>query len=66
MNSQGDSQCVRSQPTRSPDVVTAPAAGEQSVSSAQLFKGGKELVIEHASARYRLRITRQGKLILTK
>lgn len=36
------------------------------ITSAELFSGGKELVIEHASERYVLRHTNQGKLILTK
>jgi hemin uptake protein HemP len=46
--------------------LTTPPADERSVSSLQLFKGGRELIIEHDGARYRLRITRQEKLILTK
>ncbi|HQS37092.1 MAG: hypothetical protein B7Y16_01780 [Methylotenera sp. 24-45-7] len=36
------------------------------ITSAELFSGGKELVIEHANERYVLRHTNQGKLILTK
>jgi hemin uptake protein HemP len=35
-------------------------------SSQQLFRGATEIEIEHGGARYRLRITRQGKLILNK
>jgi len=34
--------------------------------SQDLFKHHKEVVIEHAGQKYRLRITRQNKLILTK
>ncbi|MBO6919213.1 MAG: hemin uptake protein HemP [Rhizobiaceae bacterium] len=34
--------------------------------SDQLFQGQKEIIIQHEDASYRLRITRQGKLILTK
>jgi hemin uptake protein HemP len=34
--------------------------------SSALFGDAKQLVIEHQGAEYRLRITRQGKLILTK
>jgi len=41
-------------------------AGQPTVSSADLFRGGRELVIRHGSEEYRLRITRAGKLILTK
>jgi hemin uptake protein HemP len=34
--------------------------------SAEIFKGLREVVIEHNGAEYRLRITSSGKLILTK
>lgn len=37
-----------------------------SVSSVELLQGGNELLIEHGSEVYRLRLTRQGKLILHK
>jgi hemin uptake protein HemP len=50
--------------------VTLTSTGEQRphpvVRSSDLFQGGKELVIRHAGEEYRLRITRNGKLILTK
>ena len=36
------------------------------VDSVALFAGKRELVIRHAGSEYRLRITRAGKLILTK
>jgi len=36
------------------------------IPSARLFGTRKELLIEHGDALYRLRITSQGKLILTK
>jgi hemin uptake protein HemP len=42
------------------------AAGRPTVRSTDLFQGGKEIVIRHGSEEYRLRITRAGKLILTK
>ena len=35
------------------------------VSSAQLLAGNTELIIEHDGREYRLRITQNGKLILT-
>jgi len=38
----------------------------RSISSALLFAGTRELVIKHANENYFLRITNQGKLILTK
>jgi hemin uptake protein HemP len=44
--------------------ITQPAV--QTLSSAALFAGAKELVIAHAGQEYRLRQTSQGKLILTK
>ncbi len=34
--------------------------------SSELFQGKNELIITHAKEQYRLRITRHGKLILTK
>jgi hemin uptake protein HemP len=36
------------------------------VTSEALFAGKRELVIKHAGQDYRLRLTAQGKLILTK
>jgi len=35
------------------------------IDSAKLLHGGRELVIEHAGREYRLRVTQNGKLILT-
>lgn len=35
-------------------------------SSRELFEGQRELVIVHANIEYRLRLTSQGKLVLTK
>jgi hemin uptake protein HemP len=43
----------------------APAL-RQRLHSAELFGTEREVVIEHAGEEYRLRLTRQGKLILTK
>lgn len=45
-----------------------PAGGSEppTVTSEDLLGGGKELVILHGQDRYRLRVTSQGKLILTK
>jgi hemin uptake protein HemP len=36
------------------------------VPAQELFRGKREVVIEHDGARYRLRITRRNKLILQK
>lgn len=38
----------------------------RAMSAAQLFGGAKELVIDHLGEIYRLRITKNNKLILTK
>jgi len=43
----------------------APAL-RQRLQSTELFGTAREVVIEHAGEEYRLRLTRQGKLILTK
>jgi len=40
--------------------------GRPTLKSTDLFQGGKEVVIRHGDDEYRLRITRAGKLILTK
>lgn len=44
----------------------AKTAGRIRLNSVNLFKGERELIIEHAGDEYRLRLTNQGKLILTK
>jgi hemin uptake protein HemP len=41
-------------------------ASNRAVTSEELFSGARELVIKHAGENYRLRLTNQGKLILTK
>jgi hemin uptake protein HemP len=44
-----------------------PQSGDtRTLDSATLFAGRTEIVIDHAGALYRLKITRQGKLILNK
>ena len=50
-------------PERPPQPVRDPA---RIVKSTTLFNGEREIGIEHAGALYRLKITRQGKLILNK
>ncbi len=51
-------------------VVERPVSPKQQTEcryeSQQLFCGQQEILIEHAGHAYRLRITRQDKLILTK
>jgi len=41
-------------------------ANNRVVASEELFSGARELVIKHAGENYHLRLTNQGKLILTK
>ena len=50
------------------DSGAQPADAEDSavLASDELFKGAREILIEHNAQLYRLRQTRQGKLILTK
>ncbi len=43
-----------------------PAQGPRPLDSVQLFNGREEILIVHGNETYRLRRTRQGKLILTK
>lgn len=43
-----------------------PTTPPESVLSSQIFRGAKEIRILHGDDTYRLRITRNGKLILTK
>ncbi len=42
------------------------AAVVRAIASEELFMGARELVIKHTGEDYRLRLTNQGKLILTK
>ncbi len=47
--------------------VAVPAGQTQRiVESRELFRGGNEILIAHEGAIYRMKITRQGKLILNK
>lgn len=59
--SQGSVQQI----TKQPDAVSTSVRARK-MRSQDLFVGAKELVIEHAGEEYRLRLTAQGKLILTK
>jgi hemin uptake protein HemP len=51
-----------------PAKVSGPSgpAPARHLESQALFAGANEVVIAHGGEQYRLRITRQGKLILTK
>ncbi len=46
--------------------TAAKAGGTAVYESSELFRGASEIGIEHDGAIYRLKITRQGKLILNK
>ncbi|MEP3196845.1 MAG: hemin uptake protein HemP [Lentilitoribacter sp.] len=48
------------------DNVVKTASPSLIYKSDRLFQGQKEIIIQHEDASYRLRITRQGKLILNK
>jgi hemin uptake protein HemP len=43
-----------------------PLSKKQRIKSSSLFQGEREIVIVHQDKEYSLRITRNGKLILTK
>ena len=50
-----------------PPPVEKPADDEaKTIVADELFKGRREILIEHAGETYRLRITRRNKLILQK
>ena len=52
----------QNQPERARSVGPQPL----SVDAATLFGGSREIIIVHNGERYRLRVTQNGKLILTK
>jgi hemin uptake protein HemP len=44
----------------------APVGGPRRLKVSELLEGGREAILEHDGQDYRLRITANGKLILTK
>lgn len=52
-------------PVPSPEPTAPAASPTRRIRSEQLLGEGKELVIEHHGREYRLRLTQNGKLILT-
>jgi len=46
--------------------IAAPTGKKPRIESHHLFQGNSEIVIVHQKEEYNLRITRNGKLILTK
>jgi hemin uptake protein HemP len=51
---------------RTPAATSVPPREPRRVSTEDLIGSAREVLIRHAGCDYRLRITRQGKLILTK
>jgi len=49
-----------------PPAPPTAAAPIRLIESADIFRGQNEILIRHAGAIYRMKITRQGKLILNK
>ena len=54
------------QPSEPPRPAAEHALGERVLRSVDLMAGEREVRIEHSGELYRLRVTRQGKLILYK
>lgn len=48
------------------ELIKLPLNAIKVINSEQLFDGARELVIQHGQEKYYLRLTNQGKLILTK
>ena len=46
--------------------ASAPARPSQAIDVQSLLQGGNEVRLLHRGVEYRLRVTRQGKLLLTK
>jgi len=58
-----------SRPSQAPllaSIDAAPTTPIRRISSQRLLAGERELVIQHLGSEYHLRLTRNGKLILTK
>lgn len=53
-------------PTHSEPGATPLPEGTVSISSRELLQGAREVLIDHEGETYRLRLTRNGKLILHK
>ena len=53
-------------PSEAPPLPAPPSVTPRKISSSDLFaSGAREIVIEHGDRLYRMRITQNGKLILT-
>lgn len=56
----------RGQESEADGLALAPGGELPRLSSRTLFRSAREIIIEHDGADYRLRLTTNGKLILTK
>lgn len=54
------------EPVQKSEQQWMPAPGKPRLRAAALLQGHREVIIEHGNEEYRLRLTRQGKLLLTK
>lgn len=65
-----DSNSSEAVPTAEPQTAyhaeRPPGRGQTRIDSVSLMQGARELLIAHAGEEYRLRLTRNDKLILTK
>lgn len=59
-------QSVNPPASTASQVLPLAAGGVSVLQSSELFRGRSEIVIQHEGQEYRLRITRQNKMILTK
>jgi len=57
---------TRKSASTAPAKPTSERGGGRTLTSAEIFEGSTEVEILHEQAVYRLKITRQGKLILNK
>lgn len=56
----------KTDPANELEETAPPPADTKVVPAADLFEGKREILIEHAGVRYRLRLTRRNRLILQK
>lgn len=59
-------QSVNPPASTASQVLPLAVGGISVLQSSELFQGRSEIVIQHEGQEYRLRITRQNKMILTK
>jgi hemin uptake protein HemP len=61
-----DSPIPPGRPDRGQEASPSLPSGKRSISFETLAQGAKEVLIRHAGQTYRLRLTKNGKLILNK